>query len=127
MLLLEDTDVFLDFEAYYDTKYTLKKLSIEQYVRDPRFEAHMLAIAKAEDPVQVVAPEDIKATLERYRVADPNTRVFIQNGRYDAFVASQHYGIVIANPIALCVWNAGPACPVCAGNRSRPVRISGYG
>lgn len=103
MLLLEDTDVFLDFEAYYDTKYTLKKLSIEQYVRAPCFETHMLAIAKAEDPVQVVAPEDIKATLERYRVADPNTRVFIQNGRFDAFVASQHYGIVIANPIALCV------------------------
>ena len=37
MLQLEDTDVFLDFETYYDTKYTLKKLSIEQYVRDPRF------------------------------------------------------------------------------------------
>ena len=104
MLLLEDTDVFLDFETYYDTKYTLKKLSIEQYVRDPRFEAHMLAIAKAEDPVRVVAPENIKTTLERYRVADPNTRVFIQNGRFDAFVASQHYGIVIANPIcSMCM------------------------
>ena len=104
MLQLEDTDVFLDFETYYDTKYTLKKLSIEQYVRDPRFEAHMLAIAKADDPVQVVAPENIKTTLEHYRVADPNTRVFIQNGRFDAFIASQRYGIVVANPIcSMCM------------------------
>ena len=104
MLPLEDTDVFLDFETFYDDQYSLKKLSIEEYVRDPRFEAHMLAIAKAEDPVQVVAPENIKATLERYRVADPNTRVFIQNGRFDAFIASQRYGVVIANPIcAMCM------------------------
>lgn len=104
MLLLQDTDVFLDFETYYDTKYTLKKLSIEQYVRDPLFEVHMLAITKGDDPVQVVAPEGIKATLERYRVTDPNTRVFIQNGRFDAFIASQRYGIVIANPIcSMCM------------------------
>ena len=99
MFILEDTDVFLDFETYYNTKYTLKKLSIEEYVRDPRFEVHMMAIAKGDAPVQVVAPEDIKITLERYHVADPNTRVFIQNAKFDAFIVSHRYGIVIANPI----------------------------
>ena len=99
MLPLEDTDLFLDFESYYDDQYSLKKLSIEEYVRDPRFEVHMMAIAKGKDPVQVVAPEDIKATLERYHVADPNTRVFIQNAKFDAFIVSQHYGITIANPL----------------------------
>ena len=99
MLLLEDTDVFLDFETFYDGQYSLKKLSIEEYVRDPRFEVHMLAIAKSDEPVQVVAPENIKATLEWYHVADPNTRVFIQNAKFDAFIASQYYGIIIAKPI----------------------------
>lgn len=98
MLPLEDTDVFLDFESYYDGQYSLKKLSIEEYVRDPRFEVHMMAIAKGNDPVQVVAPEDIKATLERYHVADPTTRVFIQNAKFDGFIVSQRYGLVIANP-----------------------------
>ena len=99
MLPLEDTDLFLDFESYYDDQYSLKKLSIEEYVRDPRFEVHMMAIAKGDDPIQIVAPEDIKATLERYHVADPNTRVFIQNAKFDAFIVNQCYGLVIANPI----------------------------
>ena len=99
MLPLEDTDLFLDFETFYDGQYSLKKLSIEEYVRDPRFEVHMMAITKGDDPVQVVAPEDIKATLERHHVAAPNTRVFIQNAKFDGFVASQHYGITIATPL----------------------------
>ena len=55
MLQLEDTDVSLDFEIFYNGQYSLKKLSIEEYVRDPRFEVHMMAIATGDDPVQVIA------------------------------------------------------------------------
>ena len=31
--------VTLDLETYFDDDYTLKKLTTEAYVRDPRFEA----------------------------------------------------------------------------------------
>ena len=36
--------ITLDFETYYDKEYTLKKMTAEQYVRDPRFEAHGCAV-----------------------------------------------------------------------------------
>lgn len=55
MIQLEDTDVSLDFEIFYNGQYSLKKLSIEEYVRDPRFEVHMMAIATGDDSVQVIA------------------------------------------------------------------------
>lgn len=36
--------VTLDFETYYDSDYTLKKMSTSEYVRDPRFKAQMVGI-----------------------------------------------------------------------------------
>ena len=36
--------ITLDFETYYDKEYSLKKLTMEEYVRDPRFEVIGVAI-----------------------------------------------------------------------------------
>ena len=36
--------ITLDFETYYNKEYSLKKLTTEEYVRDPRFEVLGVAI-----------------------------------------------------------------------------------
>lgn len=82
---IRSTDVFLDFETYYDKDYNLKKLSIEEYVHDKRFEQHMLAIARGQEPVIVVDPPEIAKCLREYDVTNSDVRTFIQNGKYDRF------------------------------------------
>jgi len=41
--------VVLDLETYFSDDYTLKKLSTEAYIRDPRFRAHGAAIKWSEN------------------------------------------------------------------------------
>ena len=36
--------ITIDFETYYNKEYSLKKLTTEEYVRDPRFEVLGVAI-----------------------------------------------------------------------------------
>ena len=38
------TPIFIDFETFYDKEYTLKKLTMEEYIRDQRFECIGLSI-----------------------------------------------------------------------------------
>jgi DNA polymerase I-like protein with 3'-5' exonuclease and polymerase domains len=37
--------IYLDFETYYDTDYTLKKMSLVDYISDPRFEVQGLGVS----------------------------------------------------------------------------------
>jgi len=38
------TLVVLDFETYFDQEYGLRKLTTEEYIRDPRFRAHLVGL-----------------------------------------------------------------------------------
>lgn len=42
----------VDFETFYSTDYTLKGMSTEDYVNDPRFEIIMVSLKKNNEPVQ---------------------------------------------------------------------------
>ena len=40
-----DVDLItVDFETYYDRKFSLSKLTTEEYIRDPRFEVIGVAV-----------------------------------------------------------------------------------
>lgn len=55
-----DGDIYtLDFESYWDTHYSLKKIPAIQYVRDDRFKAHGVAIKHNDQPGFWVTHKDL--------------------------------------------------------------------
>lgn len=91
--------VFLDFETFYADKYTLRTLSMEEYVRNAQFEPHLLGIAYNIGEVEMVEEPYIWTALQDYQVNASDTLTFIQNAKFDAFIASQYYNVPICNPI----------------------------
>lgn len=91
--------IYLDFETYYDKDYSLKKLSVEAYVRDARFAPIMLGYAVNAAPVSIADASDIKACLADLRLDAKDTFVVAQNYRFDGFILGDYYGIHPTNPI----------------------------
>lgn len=81
--------VTLDFETYYAPDFTLSKSTTEQYIRDPRFEAIMVAI-KHGDSGTVVFPRDlIPQGLET--VDWDNSMVVCHNMMFDGAILGWKY------------------------------------
>lgn len=83
--------VTLDFETYYDTDYTLSKLSTSEYIRDKRFKAQMVGIKIGLGKTKWYPAHKIKAALR----AIPWTThsLLCHHTQFDAFILSHHYGI----------------------------------
>ena len=84
--------ITIDFETYFDKEYTLSKLSTEEYIRDPRFEAHGAAI-RWEAPLaeaQWFDACDLPAIFE----ADwSKIMVLCHHTHFDGLILSHHYGV----------------------------------
>lgn len=91
--------VYLDIETYYDSEYTLKKLSMESYIRDPRFELYLLGVAVDDYPVHMVDAAQVPAALKALALDAPDCITFIQNAKFDASALVWRYGVRIANPV----------------------------
>lgn len=89
-----DRLVSLDFETYYDADYTLSKLSTSEYVRDPRFKAHMVGIKVGRRKTKVVPHAKIKTELAKINWKTHG--LLCHNVQFDGFILSHHYGIVPA-------------------------------
>lgn len=103
--------VVLDFETYFDSTYSLRKMSTIEYIADPRFE--ILGVAWAEklnvmgNAGRELFPNDPDVGWEerdhttfylrdlRKRFGDDlaGCTVILQNARFDAGVLAYHYGI----------------------------------
>jgi DNA polymerase bacteriophage-type len=85
----------LDFETYYDAKYSLKKLSIPEYVHDPRFHVHGLAIRRPDGATEFVV--DVPSALRRLQAEfGPDlerTIVVCHNAQFDLYILNHRYGI----------------------------------
>lgn len=83
--------VVLDMETFYSIEYTLRKLSTSEYVRDPRFKAHMVGVKIGNKPVKVIPRAKIKAELQKIDWATHS--LLCHNAQFDGFIMSHHYGI----------------------------------
>lgn len=79
----------LDFETYWDQEYTLKKMTTDTYVLDPRFKVHMLAIRDIEGKIVVLTPEQIPVVLNQ--IDWGNTAILCHNAAFDGFILKHHY------------------------------------
>lgn len=85
------TPVVLDFETYFDDEYTLKKLTTETYVRDPRFEAHGVGLYFPAKGRSVWVPQDqvhsVFAAMDWTKVM-----AVAHHAQFDGLILSHHYG-----------------------------------
>lgn len=99
------TDILcIDFETYFDTDYSLGKLSTIEYINDPRFEltglgagdgewTHWHPDAEPRKPVvEFMEPCDIDWSLPL--IDWDNVTVLVQNARFDITILQEKFGIV---------------------------------
>ena len=102
MDLKKSAYVFIDFETYYDTKLSLKKLTIEEYINHPDFETIGLSI-KFKLPNEIQIPtkfhkgelgiKTLKIALEKLLFNKDIDKVFLisHNGYFDFAVLAFKY------------------------------------
>jgi DNA polymerase len=89
-----DRLVTLDFETFYDTDYTLKKLSTSEYVRDPRFKAQMVGIKIGRNKTKIYGPKQMAKAIKSINWATHS--LLCHNVQFDGFILSHHFGVVPA-------------------------------
>ena len=85
--------ITLDFETYYDKDYSLKKLTTEEYVRDPRFEVIGIGIKVNSRETEWASGthEQIKNYLEGFDFSD--SMVLAHNTMFDGAILNWSFGI----------------------------------
>ena len=85
--------VTLDFETYYSNEFSLKRLTTEEYIRDPRFEVIGVAI-KIDDGATRWYSDDIKNVLNE--IDWSNSALLCHNAQFDGAILAWEYGITPA-------------------------------
>ncbi len=83
--------VVLDFETFYSIDYTLRKLSTSEYIRDERFNAHMVGLKVGHKAVRVIPRAKIKEELKKI---DWTTHSLLaHHANFDGLILSHHYDV----------------------------------
>ena len=82
----------VDFETYYDSDYSLKKIPSTDYIRDDRFEAQACAIKIDDGTTEVhVGAAAIAAAL---RAVDwSTTAILCHHTQFDGLILTHHFGV----------------------------------
>jgi len=86
--------IFADIESYYATTYTLRKMTIPEYILDPRFELICCAVAVNDEPSHIIDGPDLGNWLAQYNPQE--TMLVTFNSLFDASIFAWHYGWVAA-------------------------------
>ena len=87
--------ITLDFETYFADDYTLSKMTTEEYVRDPRFKAHLVGLKEGEDPAYWITPEVLAYDVE-LRTRLRQNALMVHHAHFDGLILAHHFGIVPA-------------------------------
>ncbi len=92
----------LDFETYFDSEYTLSKMSIPEYVADDRFEFTCLGVWELRlvddsDIISFYGPDEIGFYLRTYQggLGENLERctVVVKNAKFDILILKEKFGI----------------------------------
>jgi DNA polymerase len=84
--------LFLDFETYFDSEYSLSKMPTPNYILDPRFECICCAVKEDMQRPTLIDGPDFPAFLAQY---DPNHTVTVTfNALFDNSILAWRYGFV---------------------------------
>jgi len=84
----------LDFESYYDKVFGLKKLTMEEYIRDPRFEVLLCGVKMNDSPTRVFEASLLPELFKR--IDWSNTALLCHNTQFDGLILSEKYNVVPA-------------------------------
>lgn len=82
--------VTIDFETYYAPDYTLKGNTLEEYIRNPKFEAIMVAIKHGDSSTVLFPKNHIAKGLETIDWDD--TMLVAHNMMFDGYILRHQYG-----------------------------------
>lgn len=87
-----DCVITIDFETFYTKGYELKKLGIERYVRDDRFQVIGIGVKVGAKPAVWMNEADFRvwATTVKW----DTVAVLAHNTAFDGFILSERFGIV---------------------------------
>jgi len=83
--------VTIDFETYYDTQYSLSKITTEAYVRDPKFEVIGVGIKVNDYPTDWYSGDNVGRFLKSMPYHDK--AILCHNTAFDGAILSWRYGI----------------------------------
>ena len=81
----------LDFETYFADDFTLRKLTTEQYCRDPRFEAHLVGVRDPDGRLFYVTQPDLPAFFAS--VDWSQAAIVAHHAQFDGLILAHHYGV----------------------------------
>lgn len=77
----------IDIETYFDQDYSLKKLTTEEYVRDPRFKIHCIAVKTPTK--QLLLTENFAEQLKPFM----DDFIICQHSQFDGLILSHHLSL----------------------------------
>lgn len=85
--------ITIDFESYYDTGYTLKGMTTEEYIRDSRFESIGFALKINDGPAQWYTGDMREQFYVLNQIDWSKAALCAHNARFDAAILSWRFGL----------------------------------
>ena len=85
--------ITLDFETYYDKEYSLSKITMEEYIRDPRFQTIGVCVKRDEGSIEWItgSHQHVKAELDKWHLE--NEAVIAHNAAFDCAILNWIFDI----------------------------------